>query len=124
MPDQKCWVVFDKENAEIAIGMFNMLRWVVNISDEIQDEEQRRSRAREERERARERTYAKEEGPNFRAGGPTLDETHYEEVFTAVFRLVAYDRRDALYKALVKFFHPDVGGDEVKMKVLNKVAGK
>ena len=124
MPDQKCWTVFVKEDAEIAISMFNMLHWVVNISDEIQDQEQRRSRAREERERAQERESANRRGPNFRAGGPTLDETHYEEVITAFFRLVPYDRRDELYKAIVKFFHPDTGGDETKMKMLNKVAGR
>lgn len=124
MPERKCWVIFDPLTAAQCQNMFQMYGWVLNVSEEAQQQEQARARARAKREQEEQRNFNSRRTGNFHDPGPTLDETHYEQVIQAFFRLVPYDRRDELYKAVVKFFHPDTGGDETKMKVLNKVAGR
>ena len=104
---RKVWTVFDKNEAIRVIAEFKEAQWVVNISGEKQ--------------RAYEREKASEEGPNFSS---TSNNVQAEQAFKLIFALVPYDRRDALYKALVRVFHPDVGGSDEHMKALNECAGR
>lgn len=119
VPERRCWRVYTAASTAQGIATFRALGWEVIETSEAQDEENRRARERERQERAN--FNARDAGRN-RARGPTLNGA--EDAFRAVFDLVPYDRRDALFKALVRVFHPDVGGSEEHMKALNKVAGR
>lgn len=119
VPERRCWRVYTAESIAKGIATFKALGWEVIETSEAQDEENRRARERERQERA---NFNSGRSGDFRARGPSSNGA--EATFRALFDLVPYDRRDALYKALVRVFHPDVGGNEEQMKALNKVAGR
>jgi hypothetical protein len=125
----KIWTVREEQYVNAVIQRLTNIGYEVHQFTLADQERERRERERFREEYRREwrdqsgRSNSSSGGTSGnRARGPTLEGA--QDVFQALFNLVAYDRRDALYKALVRVFHPDVGGDEEQMKALNKVAGR